>query len=413
MMDGAFAKPQQISDEVLDARYFKALDRFEIRFARTMWVFDNVRAGADVLHLACGEGILALLKRKGVTLTGVDDSADLALAARRNGYNATFQSESDSLPFADASFDYVVGLDALSSLTKAEQQRVLTETKRVLRPGGVTLHAIECGEGEKDTQPVLRFLDCFQHVAYEPRYAICASVEDLLDPAEGDRAYDSDFVEYVRGLSQKERRAFDIAMGYVFSRVSDLGMAEPGNSQSILVKASDAPLGPFYNEHRDRRALFTSDWSGITRDGLCLDRNGEAIFDDGWYEPAMLPPIARSMGKRARIRFHAPEVASISFDLIPRIFELARRPLKVETQLNGVRLSAFSLFKQGWLEVAISVPDRLRSGVQGEFELDFNVDRTEPAATADGREVSIAVCNIQIGSQKSEIRNQNGCSSDS
>ena len=66
-----FYRTKFVSDEVLDARYFKALDRFDIRFARTMWVYDNVRAGSHVLDLGCGAGMLALLKRKGVTLTGV------------------------------------------------------------------------------------------------------------------------------------------------------------------------------------------------------------------------------------------------------------------------------------------------------------------------------------------------------
>ena len=46
-----FYRTKFVSDEVLDPRYFKALDRFDIRFARTMWVYDNVRAGSEVLEL--------------------------------------------------------------------------------------------------------------------------------------------------------------------------------------------------------------------------------------------------------------------------------------------------------------------------------------------------------------------------
>src|SRR6476620_902293 len=82
-----FYRTKFVSNEVLDARYFKALDRFDIRFARTMWVYDNVRAGSSVLDLGCGAGMLALLKRKAVTLTGVDLSPDCSIAARRNGYD--------------------------------------------------------------------------------------------------------------------------------------------------------------------------------------------------------------------------------------------------------------------------------------------------------------------------------------
>src|SRR3954463_5729214 len=84
-----FYRTKFVSDEVLDERYFKPLDRFDMRFARTMWVYDNVRAGSTVLDLGCGGGMLALLKRKGVALVGVDVSAECAKAARRNGYDAT------------------------------------------------------------------------------------------------------------------------------------------------------------------------------------------------------------------------------------------------------------------------------------------------------------------------------------
>ena len=98
---------------MFDARYFKALDRFDIRWAPTMWVYDNVRAGSQVLHVGCGAGMLALLKRKGVTLTGVDASWEFAQTARRNGYDSTFQADKGALPFADETFDYVVSFGSL------------------------------------------------------------------------------------------------------------------------------------------------------------------------------------------------------------------------------------------------------------------------------------------------------------
>src|SRR5215211_2103483 len=93
-----FYRTKFVSDEVLDARYFRALDRFDMRFARTMWVYDNVRAGSSVLDLGCGAGMLALLRRKGVTLTGVDLSRECAAAARRNGYDVTCAAELTRLP---------------------------------------------------------------------------------------------------------------------------------------------------------------------------------------------------------------------------------------------------------------------------------------------------------------------------
>src|ERR671915_22432 len=130
-----FYRTKFASDEVLDARYFRALDRFDIRFARTLWVYDNVRAGSTVLDLGCGAGMLALLKRKGVTLVGLDLSSECALAARRNGYDLAAAAELTRLPFPDHSFDYVVSLDVLGHVEFDEKDAVLAEVRRVLRPG--------------------------------------------------------------------------------------------------------------------------------------------------------------------------------------------------------------------------------------------------------------------------------------
>src|SRR5881394_1521565 len=312
-----FYRTKFVSDEVLDARYFKALDRFDIRFARTMWVYDNVRAGSTVLDLGCGAGMLALLKRKEVTLTGVDLSAECSLAARRNEYDATFTAKLSRLPFPDASFDYVVSLDVLGHVGFEEKDQVLAEIKRVLRPGGVTLHGIECTDRtaqktydemsaaelrrfievdghvglEEEQEHGQRFLKFFSYVAWEPRYALCLSSEEFLKQADKyGLGFEEDFLEYLRGLSFTERRAFDMAMGYVFGKISDLDLTLPKSGLYVFLKASNVPLGPFYNEHRDRDALYSSDES--LKELTCLDRNSAVIFDDGWYEPNLLPPIA-------------------------------------------------------------------------------------------------------------------------
>lgn len=60
-----FYRTKFVSDEVLDSRYFKALDRFDIRFARTMWIYDNVRAGSEVLELGCGARHARVVKAQG------------------------------------------------------------------------------------------------------------------------------------------------------------------------------------------------------------------------------------------------------------------------------------------------------------------------------------------------------------
>jgi ubiquinone/menaquinone biosynthesis C-methylase UbiE len=424
-----FYRTKFVSDELLDNRYFKALDRFDIRFARTMWVYDNVRAGSEVLELGCGTGMLALLKRKDVTLTGVDLSDECALAARGNGYDETFRAELSRLPFADASFDYVISLDVLGHIESQEKDAVLAEIKRVLRPGGVTLHGIECTDNsarktydemnaeelrrfievdghvglEEEQEHASRFKKFFSHVAWEPRYALCLSSEEFLKQADKyGLGFEDDFLDYLRGLSFKERRAFDLAMGYVFAKVSDLNIQLPKSGLYVFLKASDALLGSFYNEHRDRRALFSS----LEKAGeiaVSLDRSTEAKFDDGWFEPNTLPPVARWLGARGRVNFRAPGLTEIRLDLTTHIPDLGARPLGLELLLNGSKLCAFTLCRYGWLELRMAVPASAFSGTSGEFELEIRADRTwQPRPTdevRDDRELSIAVCNIEISGQ--------------
>ncbi len=423
-----FYRTKFVSDEVLDARYFSPLSRFEMRFARTMWVYDNVREGSTVLDVGCGAGMLALLKRKGVELTGVDLSGECALAARRNLYDATCKAELSRLPFADASFDYVVSLDVLGHVLSEEKDAVLSEIRRVLRPGGVTMHGIECTDRraqkgydemtqeelrhfisidghvglEEEEEHAARFRRFFSHVEYEPRYALCLSSEEFLKQAdEYGLPFEPDFLDYLRGLSFKERRAFDMAMGYVFGKISDLNIHLPKSGLYIFLKASDAPLGAFYNEHRDRSALF-SDAKVEETARACLDRDARATFDEGWHEPNVLPPVARWMAERGRVRFRAARVSAIRLDLTTHLPDLgAARPVELEFFLNGERLSAFSLFRYGWIELRLDIPEALVAGNAGNFELEIRADRTWQSRPADAenrddREMSIAVCNIEI-----------------
>ncbi len=422
-----FYRTKFVSDEVLDARYFKALDRFDIRLARTMWIYDNVRAGSSGLDLGCGAGMLALLKRKGVTLTGVDVSPECSLAARRNGYDFTAAARLSNLPFSDHSFDYVVSLDVLGHIGFEEKDKVLAEIKRVLRPDGVTMHGIECTDHaaqknydemtadelhrfveidghvglEEEQEHGQRFLRVFPHVAWKPRYTLNLSSEEFLKQADKyGLSFEEDFLEYLRGLSFKERRAFDMAMGYVFGKISDLDLSLPKSGLYVFLKAANVPLGRFYNEHRDRRALYAAE---PVNEPKCLDRDPGATFDDGWYDPNMLPPIARWMAGRARVVFEAGDLSEISLDLTTHIPDIRERPLSLEFRLNDEMLTTFQLWRHGWLHLKLFVPAELARQSERKYELEIRADRTwqprpSDSDNRDDREISIAVCNLEARS---------------
>jgi 2-polyprenyl-6-hydroxyphenyl methylase/3-demethylubiquinone-9 3-methyltransferase len=93
------------------------------------------------LDIGCGGGLLAEeMTRLGCHVTGVDPSASsLAVArahAHASGLSITYlEGVGEQLPFPDASFDLVYCCDVLEHVHDLE--RVIAETARVLKPGGV------------------------------------------------------------------------------------------------------------------------------------------------------------------------------------------------------------------------------------------------------------------------------------
>jgi ubiquinone/menaquinone biosynthesis C-methylase UbiE len=408
---------------VLEASYFDALFRFDINFARTMWVYDNVRRGSSVLDLGCGEGVLALLKHKDVYLAGLDVSPDLVELARRNGYDTACVGQLTELPFADASFDYVVSLDVFGHVDFADKDSVLAEIKRVLRPSGVTMHGIESLDRnlhpdyetasreklaqfiavdghiglETDEDIARRFSRFFSSVQAEPRYTLCLSTAEFIKQYDQYGApFDRDFIDYLRGLSFDERHAFDMAMGHIFGKISDLHLQLPSSGLYLLVKASNVAPEPFYNAHRDRSNLLSTSDNVPAK----LDRYSRAVFGNGWYPANHLPPVARWMTGRSWLRFAAERLSKIRLQLTTHIPDLRTSPMELQFSLNGEQICGLCLFDYGWLELEISVPETITRGTT-DFKFEISASRTWQPSVAnpdsnDDRHLSIAVCNLEI-----------------
>jgi len=90
-----------------------------------------------VLDLGCGDGrITALLADQGAEVTGVDPSEVALERARQARPDLRFLATSGggTLPLPDASFDVAVALNVFEHV--ADTQRLMSETRRVLAPGG-------------------------------------------------------------------------------------------------------------------------------------------------------------------------------------------------------------------------------------------------------------------------------------
>src|SRR5688572_25875812 len=106
------------------------------------WVLKGVDLGTDVLEIGPGPGITTdVLRRRVPRLTSVEVDARLAarLAARLRGTNARVLSgDATRLELPDASFSGAIACTMLHHVQSAAlQDRLFSEVRRVLRPGGV------------------------------------------------------------------------------------------------------------------------------------------------------------------------------------------------------------------------------------------------------------------------------------
>ncbi len=104
------------------------------------------RAGMQVLDIGCGTGShLELYRRAGCRVAGIDRSpAMLAEARRKLGAGALLTlGDGTRLPFGAATIDLIVVMMALHEMPPEVRQQVLAECRRVLKPSGARLLAID------------------------------------------------------------------------------------------------------------------------------------------------------------------------------------------------------------------------------------------------------------------------------
>src|SRR6202789_2907743 len=99
-----------------------------------------IRAGMDVLDVACGTGNLAIpAARKGARVTGVDIAPNLLAQARARaegeGLEIAFkEGDAEQLPFPDEHFEVVMSM--FGAMFAPDPERVASELARVCRHGG-------------------------------------------------------------------------------------------------------------------------------------------------------------------------------------------------------------------------------------------------------------------------------------
>lgn len=122
-------------------KYERQMGRFSRQLARPFAEFAGIAAGERLLEVGCGTGSLTVVLREiapAASITAVDlaDSFVAFARARVDDPAITFrQADACALPFPDASFDRVLSLLVLHFIP--DSARVVSEFRRVVRPGGV------------------------------------------------------------------------------------------------------------------------------------------------------------------------------------------------------------------------------------------------------------------------------------
>ena len=153
MSESAKPRPRPVGAVLHSAVFYDAIVWLasrgrERQLRQRLLDLSGLRAGEAVLDVACGTGTLAILAKETAgrsgMVCGVDASPEMLARARskaaRAGAEIRFENApAQALPFADASFDLVLGTMMLHHLGRDARRELAAELRRVIKPGGRAL----------------------------------------------------------------------------------------------------------------------------------------------------------------------------------------------------------------------------------------------------------------------------------
>ncbi len=178
-----------------------------------------------ILDVGCGSkgGVTAYLHRPAY---GIDVTFD-PIRVRAHPLLYPICGSGLALPFADASFDVVLCMDAIEHIPMAQRRPLITEMARVVRPYGLLAVGAPCGAPARAAEE--RLANEFQRRTGRPHPKLCehlaypAMTCDELRTWVAESAIERFVSARVRSVPNTSVRAW-----YFLQRLSDLGRPIPG-----------------------------------------------------------------------------------------------------------------------------------------------------------------------------------------
>lgn len=317
--------------------YFEdPLRRYDITRSRSRWFDRQIEPGTDVLDFGCGVGSLSFLSKKGCRVYGIELSVASAERAREAGYAQVHVGDIDDAPDWPL-FDYIASADVFGHIEFDDKDRVIEALKRLLKPGGIMLHAIECAAIDYDAlsdEALREFIHIDGHVGMESRTRILERFGKFFAHTDGEvrfihgRAYDDIVKEvasnggdyqpelkaYLMSLGSGERLAFNVATGMVFNSLEWFRVpSDDRGGGMMLLRASDAPLRKRINhEFNGETATAYTPGSLVALDSPALLTGWHTVENDGaalarWSEPRAVIhlPVTNAV-KGMKVSFVSP-----------------------------------------------------------------------------------------------------------
>jgi SAM-dependent methyltransferase len=236
-------------------KHFAPLEALTTPAAARLVKFANVRAGQNVLDVACGTGVVAITAaRLHTRVSGVDLTPELLERARENARIANAEisfreGDAEALPFDDGSFDVVIS--QFGHMFAPRPNVAIAEMLRVLRPGGMI--AFATWPPELLIGASFKLVSTFMPppppgVAAPPQWGDVAIVRERLGIAVKDILFDRACMLFPTLSVQNYRDQVERTAGPMLKLVEMLSQSDPDRLAEFRRKY-DALIAPYFEDN--------------------------------------------------------------------------------------------------------------------------------------------------------------------